>query len=82
MFQQFVWDLLISIKGADGNFTFAKQTPSGSLVKAIDTLEGHLPAGFVPSPLPGSTIQRLIDLHKRQVAALDKLDRDPPGDAV
>ena len=57
IFQQFVWQLLISIKGAGGSFTFAKETLGGTLVTAINMLARCLPHGFVPGPLPGSTMQ-------------------------
>lgn len=76
IFRQFTWDLLISITTAGGDFTFQKQTPRGTLVEAIKKLAHHLPPGFVPNPLPGSTVQRVIDSHKRVVNALDELEQD------
>ena len=35
VFQEFVFDLLISVRTADGTFTFTKETRSGTLVKAM-----------------------------------------------
>jgi hypothetical protein len=74
VFQQFVWDLLISIKVADGKFSFEKLTPRGTLVQAINKLTRSLPDKFVPKPFPGSTVQRLIDLSGRFAKAVDKFE--------
>ena len=75
--QNFVLDLLISTTTADGSFTFAKETPSGTLVKAIGMLAPHLPdKGVGPRSLSGSTLQRLVDRCTRLEKAVVKLERD------
>jgi hypothetical protein len=76
IFQKFVWDLLISTTTADGRLTLDKHTPKGTLVDAIRTLARHLPEGFVPRRLPGSTLQRLKDSCARTVKAVVDLERE------
>ena len=62
IFQEFVWHLLLSTSEVGGEFTFAKEPLTGTLIGAIEMLAPYLPDGFVPKPLPGSTLQRLIEL--------------------
>jgi hypothetical protein len=77
IFQNFVLDLLISTATCGGSFTFAKEpTPRGTLVEAIRMLVHHLPDGFVPKPLPGSIIQRLVDRRRRLEKEIAELERD------
>ena len=79
IFQQFVWDLLISITEAGGTFTYEKQTPRGTLVEAINKLAPSLPDQFVPKPLPG--LQRLIDSHSRVASGVDELEDELERDS-
>jgi len=58
-FQNFVYDLLISTKVANGRLTLAKSNRTGSLIKAIIDLTPYLPDHFVPEPLPISTLQKI-----------------------
>jgi len=82
-FQEFVLDLLISTATCGGSFTFAKEpTPRGTLVKAIRKLEDQLPEGFVPKPLPGSSLQRLKDRCRRLDKEAAELNRDLPDDLL
>ena len=59
IFQNFVFDLLISTATANGKLTLEKNGAFGTLIDALDMLAPHLPDGFVPQPLPASTFQRL-----------------------
>ena len=60
IFQDFVFDLLISTRTAGGTLTLDKDVPSyGSLITAIKMLTPYLPDGFVPSRFSSSTLQRL-----------------------
>ena len=61
IFQNFVCDLLISTKTADGDLTLEKNIGVGTLIKGIKTLAPYLHVGLVPKRLPTSTLQRLKD---------------------
>lgn len=74
--QNFVLDLLISTTTAGGSFTFAKETSSGTLVKAIRMMADHLPEGVGPWSLSGSTLQRLVDRCTRLEKEAAELERD------
>jgi hypothetical protein len=76
IFQNFVLDLLISTTTAGGSFTFAKEPLIGTLVEAIRMLAHHLPEGFLPRRLPGSTLQRLVDRCTRLEKEAAELERD------
>jgi hypothetical protein len=54
-----VFGLLSAASDTGGQFTFNKNSVSGSLATALTRLRPHLPAGLVPNPLPATTIQRL-----------------------
>jgi hypothetical protein len=76
IFQNFVWDLLLSTSTAGGRLKLEKNIRKGSLIEAIKMLAPNLPDGFVPDPLPGSTLQRLKDACSRAEQAVDELERD------
>ena len=60
IFQDFVFNLLISTRTAGGTLTLDKDVPSyGSLITAIKILTPYLPDGFVPRRFSSSTLQRL-----------------------
>ena len=80
IFQEFVWHLLLSTSEVGGEFTFAKEPLTGTLIGAIEMLAPYLPDGFVPKPLPGSTLQRLIDSCTRNKKAVEDLERDLSDD--
>jgi hypothetical protein len=82
IFQNFVLDLLISTTTAGGSFTFAKETSSGTLVKAIRMLAHHLPEGVGPRSLSGSTLQRLVDRCTRLKKEAAELECDLPIDLL
>jgi hypothetical protein len=58
-FQELVYSLLRAADGASGKFTFNKNSQTGTLVDALQTLRPHLPKGLVPNALPFGTIQKL-----------------------
>jgi hypothetical protein len=57
--RELVFGLLSAASDAGGQFTFNKNSLSGSLATALTQLRPHLPPGLVPNPLPTTTIQRL-----------------------
>jgi len=65
--------LYISTVTAGGSLSLEKNIPTGSFVDAIDALARCLPEGFVPRPLPGSTIQRIKDACIRAEKQADDL---------
>ena len=73
MFQNFASQLYISTVTAGGSLSLEKNIPTGSFVDAIDALARCLPEGFVPRPLPGSTIQRIKDACIRAEKQADDL---------
>jgi hypothetical protein len=67
MFQIFVRDLLLATEACGGRLGFEKNIGKGRLVEAINILKPCLPKGFVPTPLPLSTLQRIkSQLAKRR----------------
>lgn len=66
-FQEFVRNILIDVKLTGGSLTLQKNIQRGTLIKAIMMLAPHLPDGFVPEPLPISTLQRI----KRWASQID-----------
>lgn len=67
MFQIFVRDLLLVTEACGGRLGFEKNIGKGRLVEAINILKPCLPKGFVPTPLPLSTLQRIkSQLAKRR----------------
>jgi hypothetical protein len=59
MFQIFVWDLLQAAEACGGKLGLEKNIGKGALIEAINILTPCLPKGFVPTPLPLSTLQRI-----------------------
>jgi hypothetical protein len=60
IYQDFVFNILISTTTAGGTLTLDKDVPSyGSLITAIKMLTPYLPDGFVPRRFSSSTLQRL-----------------------
>jgi hypothetical protein len=61
--QDFISDLWISTNTAGGKLSFAKSPlrgePQGTILKAIEKLEPHLPERFVPKVLPAPTLEKL-----------------------
>lgn len=82
VFQNFVSELSISTSVAGGRLKLQKNIGKGSLIEAIKMLASHLPAGFVPAPLPGSTLQRLKDACSRTEKAVDELEQDLSDDLL
>jgi hypothetical protein len=58
-FEELVFSLLRAADGASGKFTFNKNSQTGTLVDALETLRPHLPKRLVPNALPFGTIQKL-----------------------
>jgi hypothetical protein len=56
-FSVFVFNLVCDAFYYGGRLTLEKNTPSGSLVNVIDILTPYVPSGFVPDPLPGSSMR-------------------------
>ena len=73
IFQNFVSQLYISTVTAGGSLPLEKNIPTGSLIDVIDALAPCLPEGFVPRPLPGSTLQRIKDVYIRAEKQADEL---------
>jgi hypothetical protein len=73
IFQNFVSQLYISTVTAGGSLSLEKNTPTGSLIDTLDALIPCLPEGFVPRPLPGSTLQRIRDACMRAAKEADEL---------
>jgi hypothetical protein len=73
IFRNFASQLYISTVTAGGSLSLEKNTPTGSLIDAIDALARCLPEGFVPRPLPGSTLQRIKDECTRAAKEADEL---------
>jgi hypothetical protein len=65
---------MIFTRRARGGFTLEKNIPAGTLIEAIELLAPHLPRGFVPDPLPGSTLQRLKTWCDKIIINLDDAD--------
>jgi len=66
-FQIFVGDVLRAAEACGGRLGLEKNIGKGSLVEAITILTPCLPKGFVPTPLPLSTLQRVkSNLAKRR----------------
>ena len=60
IYQDFVFNILISTTTAGGTLTLDKDVPSyGSLITAIKMLTPYLPDGFVTRRFYSSTLQRL-----------------------
>jgi hypothetical protein len=59
MFQIFVSDLLQAAEACSGKLGLEKNIGKGTLIEAIAILTPCLPKGFVPTPLPLSTLQRI-----------------------
>jgi hypothetical protein len=57
--RELVLRLLSAARNAEGKLTFNKNRESGTLANALGLLRDHLPEGFVPDPLPYSTIQHV-----------------------
>jgi hypothetical protein len=75
LFQDFVWELLISTKAAGGRLTLEKNYGAfGSLIDVITVLAPHLPPGFVPNPLSSfaATLQRIKTRHERIHVPVDQ----------
>jgi hypothetical protein len=56
-FGEFVLNFVCDTFFDGGRLTFEKNGPSGSLTRIIDLLTPYLPSGFVPDPLPGSSMR-------------------------
>ena len=56
-FGEFVLNFVCYTFFDGGRLTFEKNGPSGSLTCIIDLLTPYLPSGFVPDPLPGSSMR-------------------------
>jgi hypothetical protein len=77
IFDNLVYDLLISTTTAGGKLTLEKSYPPfGTLIHAIETLAPHLPDGIVPKPLSASTLQRIKTRYKQVKVALRDLEAD------
>jgi hypothetical protein len=74
IFDNFIFDLLISTTTADGKLTLEKNGLFGTLIDAIETLAPHLPNGLVPKTLRGSTIQRTKTRYEQVKSALLDLE--------
>jgi hypothetical protein len=74
IFQNFVCALIIFTRRARGRLTLEKNIGTGTLIKAIEMLAPHLPDGFVPEPLPASTLQRLKTWCDQINVDLDDVD--------
>ena len=63
-FQDFIHKLGRAAKSAGGRLTLQKNRETGTLIEAIHALAPHLPDGFVPKPLPVSTLQRILPTNQ------------------
>jgi len=59
MLRVIVFRLLAAAADTGGQFTYNKNSDTGTLAQALRLLRTHLPSGLVSDPLPASTIQRL-----------------------
>src|SRR5665213_3239126 len=58
MLRALIFELLFAASNNGGNFTFDKNSASGTLAFALDRLRNHVPQGLVTHPLNAVTIQR------------------------
>jgi hypothetical protein len=56
-FGEFISNFVTDAFHFGGRLTFEKNGPSGSLTRIIDILTPYVPSGFVPDPLPGSSMR-------------------------
>jgi hypothetical protein len=64
-FSEFTLHLLWDVRESGGRLKFEKNTGSGTLTKALETLRPHLPPNFIPKSLPLSTLWQIKQLDKK-----------------
>jgi hypothetical protein len=64
--QEFVHKLLECASLHGGTFTLEKNIRRGTLIEALELFAPYLPKGVAPEKLSPSTMQRIMDAHRRR----------------
>jgi hypothetical protein len=64
--QEFVYKLLECATLHGGRFTLEKNIRRGTLIEALELLAPYFPEGVAPEKLSSSTLQRILDAHRRR----------------